>query len=180
MSALWFRKRTRAILVYGDTTPATLASIMSSALWLICLIFPGTLIGPPGIGRPTYRYMYEVADEQTWCFVFASIFALQLWRMFCQGYSDKYPNLLFLFEIAIKTWAAMIWTFIAIACMIAQYPPAAAMSDAIVVAGLCWWDMLRCERQPTQCVSCIEDNNCHGGWCPYTKGFPHGDHPGLA
>ena len=180
MSTFWFRSRLSAIAVYGDTTPATLASILSSALWLVCLVFPGTLIGPPGVGRPTYRYMYEVADEPTWCLIFGSVFLLQLWRMFCQEQYSEHRKSIFVLEVAIKTWAAMVWTFIALACMIAQYTPAAAMSDAIVIAGLCWWDMLRCESQPSQCVSCISGRNCHDGWCPYAKGFPHGDNPGNA
>ena len=143
-------KRVWALYHYGDTTSATVASIGSSLLWAVCLSFPGTLIGPEGVGRPTYRHMYEVADEPTWVLIFASIFVLQSWRLLCRRPAG---NLLgaYLLEIAIKGWASLVWTFIALACMIAQYPPAAAMSDAIVIAALCWWDFLRCEALSPVC-----------------------------
>lgn len=169
MGSRWFSGRLRAVYVYGDTTPATYASILSSFLWTCCLIFPGTLIGPPGVGRPTYKYMYEFADEPTWILIFSSIFILQIWRMFCQNAVSN-RSLVYFLEVGIKAWAAMVWTFIALACMIAQYPPAAAMSDAIVIAGLCWWDFLRCEARPKRCAECLsgrERECCHDGFCPY-------------
>lgn len=169
MSPFWLVKRIKSIVVYGDTTPATIGSILSSMLWCLCLCFPGTLIGPPGVGRPTYRYMYELATEQTWIFVFMSIFMLQIWRMFCSFRYTKHRNITFAIELVIKIWAAQVWTFIAIACMLAQYPPAAAMSDAIVIAIGCWWDMLRCERLPMQCLECHSAATHHCGWCPYEK-----------
>lgn len=155
---------------YGDTTPATIASIASSFLWGVCLVFPGTLIGPVGVGRPTYRYMYEVASEEGWIVIFFSIFTLQLWRIFCQSaFSNK--SFVYLLEVVIKGWAALVWTFIALACMIAQYPPAAAMSDAIVIAGLCWWDFLRCEARPHQCEKCrAQGGRGCGDNCPYMSG----------
>lgn len=167
MNASIISDRLGALGRYGDTTPATIASIMSSFLWALCLAFPGTLIGPPGVGRPTYKYMYDVADEPTWIFIFSSIFLLQLWRIFCH---QKVGNRLYVYllEIGIKGWAAIIWTFIALACMIAQYPPAAAMSDAIVIAGLCWWDFLRCESRPDRCTNCFT-RNCRTS-CPYVIG----------
>ena len=159
----------RALYVYGDTTPATVASILSSFLWALCLAFPGTLIGPPGVGRPTYKYMYEVADETTWTFIFVSIFVLQIWRLFCQSAVSN-RSLVYFLEVGIKGWAAMVWSFIALACMIAQYPPAAAMSDAIVIAGLCWWDFLRCEARPARCARCAagrRQEDCCEDFCPY-------------
>lgn len=166
MRAPWFTGRMRALYAYGDTTPATVASVLSSFLWAACLAFPGTLIGPPGVGRPTYKYMWEVADEPTWTGIFASIFLLQIWRLFCQQASSHRTFVYFL-EVAIKGWAAMVWTFIALACMIAQYPPAAAMSDAIVIAGLCWWDFLRCEARPKQCEGCLAHEGRCTEFCPY-------------
>ena len=151
--------RIKSLYRYGDTTPATLASIGSSFLWALCLIFPGTLIGPPGVGRPTYKYMYDIATEEVWIGVFLSIFVLQIWRIFCdQNFKNRLA--VYLIEVAIKCWAAMVWTFIALACMIAQYPPAAAMSDAVIIACLCWWDFLRCEARPQQCLKCFTDHHC--------------------
>lgn len=174
MGSEWFTGRVRAILVYGDTTPATLASIGSSFLWFCCLCFPGVLIGPPGVGRPTYRFMYDVAGESTWIGIFASVFVLQIWRMFCCAVDLSKSKSTFVIEVLIKCWAAMIWTFIALACMIAQYPPAAAMSDAIVIAALCWWDMFRCQRFPTSCAAYTRLYSAQEEWRPCKRGFRNG------
>jgi len=175
MGRRWFTGRMRSLYAYGDTTPATVASILSSFLWALCLSFPGTLIGPPGIGRPTYRHMAEVADEPIWIAIFVSIFVLQVWRLFCQQ-AVSHRTFVYFLEVAIKALAAIVWTYIAFACMIAQYPPAAAMSDAIVISGLCWWDFLRCEARPRQCELCLQGDSRCTDFCPYVLGTEgHGD-----
>lgn len=127
----------RHIWAHGDTRIATLASITSGWAWAICLAFPGDTLA-----RPTYKIMAHVGPEVAWVLAFVTISALQSWRFWCRITTD--------YEIAvegvIKTAATVMWTYIAYACMFAQYPPAAAVSDTVVVALLTWWDFLQWDR----------------------------------
>ena len=137
MGALWNR---------GDTTVATLCSVLSAILWAGCLAFPGDTLA-----RPTYRVMAWVAPEQVWMVAFLAMAALQTWRLYSRT-SRLHARL----EYAIKLAALTIWSFVAFACMFAQYPPAAAVSDTMVVAALTAWDFLRYEP----CRLCNRVANC--------------------
>lgn len=121
----------------GDTRIATLASIASGWFWASCLAFPGDTLA-----RPTYKVMAQAGPEEAWIAAFVIISSLQSWRFWCRLTSSK----AILIEAAIKTIATAMWTYIAYACMFAQYPPAAAVSDTVVVALLTWWDFLRWDQ----------------------------------
>lgn len=145
---------------YGDTSPATIASMLSAFLWAICLLFPGDTIA-----RPTYRHMGEVAVETTWIGVFLFIGVSQAWRLSVGRKGEgKIGDII---NLSIKVIAATVWTYVAIACLIAQYPPAAAMADCIVIAGGCWWDFARYEVTPSKCRRCVVEFECFEYWCPH-------------
>lgn len=117
----------------GDTRIAVVASVASGLLWATCLAFPGDTLS-----RPTYKLMATVGPEWCWLTAFLLLATLQFWRLYC-----KLTHMTAALELIIKVMAAALWTFVAVACMLAQYPPAAAVSDTIVVAALTWWDLLR-------------------------------------
>jgi hypothetical protein len=86
--------------------------------------------------------MASVGTEAAWIAAFVIISSLQSWRFWCRlTTSNAYAV-----EGVIKTLATIMWTYIAYACMFAQYPPAAAVSDTVVVALLTWWDFLQWDR----------------------------------
>lgn len=147
---------------YGNTSPATIASMAAAFLWAICLLFPGDTIA-----RPTYKHMGEVASEQTWIFIFMSIGFAQAWRVVSRN--DGATRRLYYLELSIKMIAALVWTYVAIACLIAQYPPAAAMSDCVVIAAGCWWDFARYEATPSKCIKCVTEFECFEAWCPHNQ-----------
>ena len=155
---LWIAK-------YGDTSPATIGSMVSAFLWAICLMFPGDTIA-----RPTYRHMGEIATEGVWVVVFLVIGFSQAWRTCKNKISSSKKS--YYTELMIKMFAALVWTYVAIACLIAQYPPAAAMSDCIVIAAGCWWDFTRYETTPNRCVKCVMEFECFEYWCPHNTQRP--------
>ena len=145
----------RGLYRYGDTRVATVASIMSAYLWAGCLLWPGDTLD-----RPTYRHMAEVMPEDWhWSLVFLTLGSVQLWRLYAKSwrYTLKY-------ECALKALALSVWSFVGFACMFSIYPPPAAMSDTLVVAVLCWWDMMRFDY----CRTCDEDI-CASEDCPYAR-----------
>lgn len=144
MGDLWWR---------GDTTVATLCSVLSALMWAGCLAFPGDTLA-----RPTYAVMAFIAPEVVWICVFVSMAALQIWRLYTR--SNKQHMRL---EYCIKLSALTVWAFVAFACMFAQYPPAAAVSDTMVVAALTAWDFLRYEP----CRLCSRSAQCRKVDCPH-------------
>lgn len=130
--------RLRDIWQTGDTRIATLASVVSGALWASCLAFPGDTLA-----RPTYKLMAFAAAEHVWFFIFAGLAVMQTWRLL----TDPKGALGVYAEHVIKLAAAFVWTYTALACMFAQYPPAAAVSDTVVVAALTWWDFFQWDEK---------------------------------
>lgn len=134
--------------------PFALASILSGMLWATCLLAPGdTLL------RPTYRHMREVADEEVWTALFLGVAVLQFWRIFARATRRSFP-----FEVALKLAAMVLWWFVAVACLISQWPLAAAMSDTLVVAVFATIDFARLRP----CTNCPSAGFCEEG-CPYGR-----------
>jgi hypothetical protein len=136
------------------SNPWALASIMSGYLWGFALLAPGDTLA-----RPTYRHMHEISGEWVWTFVFLSVATLQLWRIFCRSNRRTFP-----YEYTLKWLAAILWSFVGLACMIAQWPLAAAMADTLVVALFSWVDLARIKP----CKGCPEAGRCQGD-CVYGR-----------
>jgi hypothetical protein len=135
--------------------PFTTASILSGYLWGGCLAAPGdTLL------RPTYKHMHEIASEDVWIFVFFALATLQLWRLYVKMDKQNVP-----FEVLLKTASAIVWTAVAILCMMAQWPLAAAMSDTFVIAIFAWIDLLNMKS----CTVCPFRGSCKTLGCPYDR-----------
>lgn len=117
----------------GDTRIATLASALSGYSWGICLLIPGDTLA-----RPTYRYMNALAPEEVWAGIFLLIGTLQVYRLY-----SKLTKRAAFFDLVIKFIAMLLWTVVAVLCITAQWPVAAAMSDTFVIALATWWDFLR-------------------------------------
>ena len=121
---------------------------MSGYLWGFALLAPGDTTS-----RPTYRHLREVASEDVWTAVFLTVATLQLWRMVCRSNRQSFP-----YEYALKLAAAILWGFVGVACMISQWPLAAAMADTMVVALFSWVDLARIKP----CKGCPEAGRCRG------------------
>lgn len=134
--------------------PWAFASILSGYLWGVTLLAPGDTLA-----RPTYRHMSEISNEDVWTAIFLAVASLQLWRIFCRVNRRTLP-----YEYALKWWAAVMWTFVGVACMSAQWPLASAMSDTFVVAIFAWIDLARIKP----CKGCPEARTCKGD-CVYGR-----------
>jgi hypothetical protein len=121
----------------GDTRVATVASILSGVLWAACLAFPGDTLE-----RPTYRFMGQIAPEWVWMATFAILAAAQTYRL-----KHRFAGRSSRLDYVTKFAAMLVWGLVAVLCMVAQYPPAAAVSDSIVVALATVWDFLRHETR---------------------------------
>jgi hypothetical protein len=137
------------------SNPWTLASIMSGYLWGFALLAPGDTTA-----RPTYRHLAEVASEEVWTAVFLTVATLQLWRMVCRSNRKTFP-----YEFCLKLIAAILWAFVGVACMISQWPLAAAMADTMVVALFSWIDLVRVRP----CHGCPIGGTCPPGDCFYGR-----------
>ena len=130
----------------GNLRSAVLANpwcvpcLVSAWGWFIGLSLPGDTLA-----RPTYKYMAVVAPEDYWTVVIGLIALLQSWRLFKRTTLKLFP-----YELALKALAALVWTYIAIACYASQWPPAAAMSGDLAVALCAWIDMSQCKP----CLGC--------------------------
>jgi hypothetical protein len=141
---------------HRDTDPAAVMSTISGYLWALCLLFPGDTLA-----RPTYRHMAEVASEEMWIVLFVTLATLQLWRLLTRPFKHH-----FAVDFAVKASAMTLWWFVALACMSAQWPLAAAMSDTFVVAFATLWDFLRLD--PRQVYS-GEHAQCIEPQCPFFR-----------
>jgi hypothetical protein len=85
---------------------------------------------------------------------------LQMWRLAAKSNLHTFYG-----ELAVKLFAFCLWTFVAIACLSAQWPLAAAMSDSIVIALLAGWDALRLHP----CRGCEHSSHCDDLGCWYDR-----------
>jgi len=139
----------------GDTRPATIASVLSGYLWAIFLLLPEETLN-----RPTYRHMADVLpNDDCWAALFVIVASLQLWRLYAVTTRKAIR-----WEYCLKIVACAIWSYVGLACMLSLYPPPAAMSDTLVIAFGCWWDLLRFES----CRVC-DEVTCQSGACPYDR-----------
>jgi hypothetical protein len=130
--------------------PWAAASIFSGYLWGIALGMPGDTLA-----RPTYRHMREVMPEEAWTLLFFVVAILQTWRMF-----ERTTPRTIVPEFFLKWVAALLWTFVGLACLTSQWPIAAAMSDTLVVALFSWIDLAQlrcCTYCPAQTATCKQD-----------------------
>jgi hypothetical protein len=104
--------------------------------------------------------MHEITGEDVWTFLFFSLATLQLWRLYAKMDHRSVP-----FEVLLKTIAAIVWSAVALLCMMAQWPLAAAMSDTFVIAIFAWIDLLNMKT----CTSCPFKGSCKTLGCPYDR-----------
>jgi hypothetical protein len=150
-----FTKALGQLWTLGDTRPATIASVLSGYLWAAFLMFPEETLS-----RPTYKHMAEVMpQDECWAGLFVIVATLQLWRLYATTNRRSIR-----FEYGLKIIACSMWSFVGLACMFSLYPPPAAMSDTLVIAFGCWWDLVRY----TPCRLCPEVT-CETGVCPYDR-----------
>lgn len=140
---------------YGDTRVATIASILSAYAWAACLLWEGETMA-----RPTYKHMAEVLPtDDHWAALFIAVGTLQFWRLYTRTSRKSIK-----WEYLLKIVACSMWSFVGLSCMFSVYPPPAAMSDTLVIALGCWWDMVRFDY----CRICQEEV-CESGDCPYAR-----------
>jgi hypothetical protein len=149
---MWYYAwRIKKFWLATDTAPAAICSIISGYLWAACLAFDGDTLQ-----RATYKYMAQIAPEWVWMGWFFAVATIQTWRLFSRPHRRMWH-----LDLTIKFVAMMTWVTVAVACMISQYPPAAAVSDTIVIAIACLWDFLRCDPR------CDRKRCGHCSNCPY-------------
>lgn len=122
----------------GDTRPATIFVAISGFHWTWMALWPGETID-----RPTYTHMKEIIPtDEGWALVFLTVTVLQMARLF----SPPTRNSRWL-DFGLKTVAAALYTFTAVACMLSIFPLPMAMADNLTVAMAALWDLSRWESR---------------------------------
>ena len=104
---------------------------VSEFLWAVLLLWPGETFA-----RPTYTHMALIMNEECWGVVFALSAATQLTIVLRQDFHCTLARYF-------AAWNATLWVYVVASMLLSVYPPPAAISGEIVLAGAAFWIWLR-------------------------------------
>lgn len=104
---------------------------LSEFLWAVLLLWPGDTFT-----RPTYAHMALVISEEAWGVVFAMSAAMQLTIVLQGDFHSRFARYF-------AAWNAVLWVYVVASMLLSVYPPPAAISGEIVLAGFAFWIWLR-------------------------------------
>ena len=96
---------------------------LSEFLWAVLLLWPGDTFT-----RPTYAHMALVISEEAWGVVFAMSAAMQLTIVLQGDFHSRFARYF-------AAWNAVLWVYVVASMLLSVYPPPAAISGEIVLAG---------------------------------------------
>ena len=104
---------------------------LSEFLWSVLLLWPGDTFS-----RPTYAHMALVMSEEAWGVVFALSAAMQITIVLQGDFHSRFARYF-------AAWNAVLWVYVVASMLLSVYPPPAAISGEIVLAGFAFWIWLR-------------------------------------
>lgn len=104
---------------------------LSEFLWAVLLLWPGNTFS-----RPTYAHMALVISEEAWGVVFAMSAAMQLTIVLQGDFHSRFARYF-------AAWNMVLWVYVVSSMLLSVYPPPAAVSGEIVLAGFAFWIWLR-------------------------------------
>ena len=104
---------------------------LSEFLWAVLLLWPGDTFT-----RPTYAHMALVISEEAWGVVFAMSAAMQLTIVLQGDFHSRFARYF-------AAWNMVLWVYVVSSMLLSVYPPPAAVSGEIVLAGFAFWIWLR-------------------------------------
>ena len=118
---------------FFDTKMVTARMILalSEFLWGVLLLWPGETFG-----RPTYHLMADVMSEIHWGVLFLATAALQMSIVIGEDYYRPMARYF-------AGYNAILWCFVVGSMLLSVYPPPAAISAEIVMAGTATWIWFR-------------------------------------
>ena len=103
----------------------------SEFLWAVLLLWPGDTFA-----RPTYSHMAMVMVEEAWGVVFALSAAMQITIVLQGDFHSRFARYF-------AAWNMVLWVYVVSSMLLSVYPPPAAVSGEIVLAGFAFWIWLR-------------------------------------
>lgn len=103
----------------------------SEFLWAVLLLWPGDTFA-----RPTYSHMSMVMVEEAWGVVFALSAAMQITIVLQGDFHSRFARYF-------AAWNMVLWVYVVSSMLLSVYPPPAAVSGEIVLAGFAFWIWLR-------------------------------------
>lgn len=110
---------------------ARLILALSEFLWATLLLWPGETFG-----RPTYHYMAVVMPETQWGIIFFTTAILQMSIIVGEDFHRPFARYF-------AGYNTVLWVFVVGSMMCSVYPPPAAVSAEIVMAGASFWIWFR-------------------------------------
>lgn len=104
---------------------------VSELLWSVLLLWPGDTFA-----RPTYSHMAMVMSEECWGVVFAMSAAMQITIVLQNDFHSRFARYF-------AAWNMVLWVYVVASMLLSVYPPPAAISGEIVLAGFAFWIWLR-------------------------------------
>lgn len=116
-----------------DTNMVTSRLLLSAAefIWAVLLLWPGDTFG-----RPTYSIMATVMPEECWGFVFLATSVMQISIVLKEEFHSREARYFAAFNMSL-------WVFVVVAMLASVYPPPAAISGEIALAGAAFWIWFR-------------------------------------
>lgn len=123
---------TLAAAMFDDKMVNTrLILAVSELLWSVLLLWPGDTFV-----RPTYAHMALVMHEEAWGVVFAMSAAMQITIVLQNDFHSRFARYF-------AAWNMVLWVYVVASMLLSVYPPPAAISGEIVLAGFAFWIWLR-------------------------------------
>lgn len=121
-------------ILYSDTRPAVLLTIISAFFWGIIFLLPGSVME-----RPFYYGLRLISpNEILWATIFITFGIFQVLRL-VPGKIHKYTLHI---EYIVRFLSCSLWTYIFFTA-ISQFPPPPVASDTLCLALAAWWDFFR-------------------------------------
>ena len=119
------------LMMASDLHVVRLMLGIAELIWAVTLLYPGETFG-----RPTYFGMQRVMDENAWGFLFLASGLFQLGILKWGDYWDGWC-------IAFSGLNCMLWNFVVLSMYFSVWPPPAAVSGELVLAGMATWLFVR-------------------------------------
>ena len=128
-------------LKYLTPDTAVMGSVLTNLAWGALLILPGN-----SLVSSQMAYLLLFGGDGTWAIGMFSAALAQLWCL-KERKKETRSRLSILLGFIVSFSVAMLWTFIAILCMVSAWPVNPMVGSTAVIAGGMWWDFSRFDPQ---------------------------------
>lgn len=115
----------------SDLIASRVSLSIAEFMWATMLLWPGDTFG-----RPTYKIMSHVMNEEAWGLILLLSAATQITIVMVENFHGYCARLF-------ASWNACLWVFLVLSMLLSVYPPPAAIGGEMALALAAVWIWIR-------------------------------------